>query len=145
MFYILTGILILFGFFSWRKFLSPFSEDTVKALVKKSRFNSLEPYILAQIKVETGNYKSRLFKEAKNLFGMRCAKIREQKRLACFNEYAVFARYEDSVNDYLYWLEYSDFPEKVTGVSMFVYELKKRKYFEDSYDNYLRLMKTFLK
>jgi len=144
MIYLLIGGLFLFVFFSWRKFLKQFNPLTIQSIVLNSKYKNLAPFIIAQAQVETGDFTSRLYKEANNLFGMRCAKVRPQKRVACFNNYAVYGTKEESVKDYLAWLDYANFPANIESVDSFVYELKKRRYFTDSYDNYNRLMKTFL-
>lgn len=121
-----------------------FNEGKIRSIIQESEYSQLEDFIISQAKVETGNYKSRLFLEARNLFGMRCAKIRPQKRIACFNNYAVFDSYEDSINDYLAWLKYSNFPKSVQKPETFILFLKERKYFTDSYENYLKIFKAFL-
>jgi len=143
-YFIFIGVLIVFGFFSWRKFLKSWNPGKIRNIILGSKYKLLEPYIFAQAQVETGDFSSRLFTEANNLFGMRCATVRKQNRIACLNNYAVFYSPEDSVKDYLSWLEYSNFPTSVINANMFVYELKKRRYFTDSYDNYLKLLKSFL-
>ncbi len=53
----------------------PFSEEALIELIKDC--NLKYPHIvLAQAKVESGHYKSRIFKQNNNLFGMRRARIR---------------------------------------------------------------------
>jgi len=143
-YFIFIGVLIVFGFFSWRRFLNSWNPGKIRNIILDSKYKLLEPYIFAQSQVETGEFSSRLFNEANNLFGMRCATVRKQNRIACLNNYAVFYSKEDSVKDYLSWLEYANFPTSVINANMFVYELKKRRYFTDSYDNYLKLLKSFL-
>jgi len=143
-YFIFIGVLILFGIFSWKKFLKSWNPGKIRNIILGSKYKLLEPYIFAQAQVETANFSSRLFNDANNLFGMRCATVRKQNRIACLNNYAVYYSHEDSVKDYLSWLEYSDFPDAVMNADHFVYELKKRRYFTDSYDNYLRLVKSYL-
>lgn len=77
----------------------PFSEESLIELLKDT--NIKYPYIvLAQAKMESGNYTSNIFKENNNLFGMKCAKIRITTSLGTKNGHAYYRDWVDCVYDY---------------------------------------------
>lgn len=77
----------------------PFSEESLIELLKD--VNIKYPYIvLAQAKIESGYYKSNVFKENFNLFGMKKAKIRVTTSLGTKNGHAYYRDWVDCVYDY---------------------------------------------
>ena len=56
--------------------------------------------VLAQAKLETGNYKSHVFQTKKNLFGMKLAKSRPTTGQGTGAEYAYYKSWKESVIDY---------------------------------------------
>ena len=77
----------------------PFSEDALVSLLK--RCNMKYPYIvLAQAKVESGNYTSSIFRHNHNLFGMRLAKQRITTAESDLNGFAYYRDWVDGVHDY---------------------------------------------
>ena len=76
-----------------------FNENALIELIKAC--NIKHPYIvLAQARLETGNYTSVLFKENHNLFGMKQARIRATTSEGTKNSYAYYKNWINSVYDY---------------------------------------------
>jgi hypothetical protein len=76
-----------------------FSED--KLIEKLKELNVKFPYIaLAQAKLETGNFTSKVFRENSNLFGMREAKQRITTSQGTENNHAYYTTWVESVLDY---------------------------------------------
>ena len=75
---------------------------TQKALIEKIKsLNFKFPYIiLAQSYQETGNYKSDIFLECKNLFGMKEARIRATLAKGTNRNHAYYDSWQESLYDY---------------------------------------------
>jgi hypothetical protein len=75
---------------------------TQKALIEKIKsLNFKFPYIiLAQSIQETGNYKSDIFLECKNLFGMKEARIRATLAKGTNRNHAYYDSWQESLYDY---------------------------------------------
>jgi hypothetical protein len=79
-----------------------FSED--KLIDKLKELNVKFPYIaLAQAKLETGNFTSKVFRENNNLFGMREAKQRITTTQGTENNHAYYYSWGESVLDYSFY------------------------------------------
>lgn len=79
--------------------LEEFSEQDLVAYLKE--LNVKYPYIvLAQAKLETGNFTSLVFKQNNNLFGMKQAKQRATTCKGTFFNHAKYNSWKDSVLDY---------------------------------------------
>jgi uncharacterized FlgJ-related protein len=79
-----------------------FSE--VKLVEKIKELNIKFPHIvLAQAKLETGNFTSKVFREGNNLFGMREAKQRITTALGTENNHAFYDTWIESVLDYSFY------------------------------------------
>lgn len=79
-----------------------FSEE--KLIEKIKELNMKFPYIvLAQAKLETGNFTSKVFREGNNLFGMREAKQRITTALGTENNHAFYETWIESVLDYSFY------------------------------------------
>jgi hypothetical protein len=78
---------------------------TEQRLIDKfKRLNMKYPHIaMAQAKLESGNYKSDVFLDNKNLFGMKQARVRINVALGTSRGHAYYSTWEDSVLDYAYW------------------------------------------
>jgi flagellum-specific peptidoglycan hydrolase FlgJ len=101
--------------------------------------SSLLPYIEAQAIHETGNYSSPLSIRQNNLFGMNVARNRPFNGFPVAGSvYAGYNSRKDSIDDLILWMDYTKFPLKVSDSLQYVTELKKRGYFTDSIQNYLR-------
>jgi uncharacterized FlgJ-related protein len=79
-----------------------FSED--KLIAKLKELNVKFPYIvLAQSKLETGNFTSKIFRENNNLFGMREAKQRITTAQGTENNHAYYHSWQESILDYAFY------------------------------------------
>lgn len=107
--------------------LREYNEFTEKALIAKiETLNFKYPYIvLAQTYLETGHYKSVIFKENHNLFGMREAAQRANLAKGTNRNHAYYDNWQDSLLDYaLYY-------------STYLYDIKTEgEYFEYLRQNY---------
>lgn len=59
--------------------------------------------ILNQVRLETANLTSNVFRCANNLFGMRIPHTRRSLRAGEYNGYSAYFCWEDSVLDYIIW------------------------------------------
>ena len=101
-----------------------FSET--KLIEKINQLNFKFPYIiLAQAKLESGNFKSNVFLENNNMFGMKEAKLRANLAKGTNRSHAYYENWQDCVLDYaLYY-------------STYLYKLRtEREYFEYLRQNY---------
>jgi hypothetical protein len=121
-----------------------------RLIVIFSKYRALLPYMVAQAKLETGNFRSRVFRENKNYFGMKMPKVRPTKAIGDGllspegNYYANFRSEADSIADLLLWFDYTKFPTSVTDSSQYVSELKRRGYFGSSETAYLKNINFWL-
>ena len=82
--------------------VNAFSED--KLIAKLKELNFKYPHIvLAQAKLESGNFRSHVFETNHNLFGMKEATSRLNLAKGTDNGHATYATWEDSVMDYALW------------------------------------------
>ena len=80
----------------------PFEEQQLIDLMKE--LNMKFPHIvLAQAKVESGYFKSRIFKENHNLFGMKQAQQRINTAKGTQHSHAFYDSWESSVYDYAFY------------------------------------------
>lgn len=74
--------------------------DSLKKLL--SNYNvKFKDVVFFQAQVESGNFKSKLFKENNNLFGMKLAKQRPTLAIGEVNGYAYYNSWQESLFDYL--------------------------------------------
>jgi len=86
-----------------------FSEHRLTQMLKE--LNLPYPHItLAQAKLESGEFSSRIFKENHNLFGMKEAKVRVNLAKGTQYNHAYYNNWEESVLDYAFW--YSSYARK---------------------------------
>ena len=79
-----------------------FTEE--KLILKIKELNLPYPHItLAQAKLESGEFSSRIFKENHNLFGMKEARVRINLAQGTQYGHAYYANWEESVLDYAFW------------------------------------------
>lgn len=84
---------------------SPFSEEALIEAIVDMKFK--HPHIvLAQAKVETGHFSSKIFYENNNLFGMKMAWIRPTTAIGVFNNHAVYRNWRESLIDYALYTAY---------------------------------------
>lgn len=91
---------------------------------------------------ESGNFKSRLYKQQNNLFGMRHPVIRDTLSQRDQNGFATFANLEDAIKDLLlYFKEFKEGP-KYAKVNDYVKMLNENGYFTTNYIDYFNPMRT---
>lgn len=85
-----------------KEFQNQFSQE--KLINKLKELNFKFPYIvLAQAKLESGNFTSNIFKENHNLFGLKEAKQRITTSLGTENNHAYYDSYTESILDYAFY------------------------------------------
>jgi hypothetical protein len=76
-----------------------FCEEKLKECLAVTNIKFPE-IVYAQMKLETGNFKSKVFRENNNLFGMKVAKSRPTTNKGKKNGHAVYHTWRESVIDY---------------------------------------------
>lgn len=78
------------------------TESKLLSLIKE--LNIAHPKIvITQAKLESANFKSKLFKHNNNLFGMKYPKIRKTTAIGVNRNHAVYLNWRESVIDYKIW------------------------------------------
>lgn len=91
---------------------------------------------------ETGYWKSKIYLENKNLFGMRQAKVRPKTQNGVLNGHAKYDSYCDSIKDMGQYLKYVGLLNFDGTIEQYVRALKSKSYFTDSIENYLHGVKA---
>jgi len=121
-----------------------------RVVILFSKYRALMPYIIAQAKLESGNFTSRVFKTDKNYFGMKLPVKRPTVAAGPGlmspegNNYAHYNSESDSVTDLLLWMEYTKFPTSVNDSQEYTRELKSRNYFGVSETVYIKNINYWL-
>lgn len=128
-----------------------------------SPYRGWKKVIIAQAQHETGNFKSPVFKQLKNAFGMRLATRRPTTALGKKTTkggnsyYAYYRSVADSLQDLFLYLDDFGFPKANTWdevkvitkgmdpVTYYVNFISANGYFEDNYWNYLRNVQYYYK
>lgn len=101
----------------------PFSEEALIEAIKQMKFK--HPHIvLAQAKLETGHFQSRVFLENNNLFGMKIAWRRPTTAIGTHREHAVYSNWRESLIDYALYSAY------------YVQDKDEEEFYEHLNDNY---------
>jgi uncharacterized FlgJ-related protein len=116
-----------------------FSEEKLISLMNE--LNIKFPHIvLAQAKVESGNYTSKIFRENHNLFGMKEARVRIHTAQGTQFNHAYYNTWRESVYDYAFY--------QCRYLSNINTEDEYLSYLGQSYaeaTNYVSILKTMLK
>lgn len=110
----------------------PFAKNKVNlAFSLISLYRPKETRLLyAQAQFETGDFKSAICKENKNLFGMKRASVRFRYQNNELNRnHITYPTYFDSIFDMILWLEYANIKDFSDPIA-FVEILKSKNYFE---------------
>jgi uncharacterized FlgJ-related protein len=76
-------------------------ENMIKLIIE---LNIAHPdIVIAQAIIESGNFKSNIFKENNNLFGMKMPKYRKTTAIGINRGHAVYSSWRESVIDYALW------------------------------------------
>ena len=119
-----------------------FNEFSEERLIKKIKeLNFKFPHIvLAQAKLESGHFKSTIFLENNNMFGMREAKLRANLAKGTNRAHAYYDSWQDSLLDYA--LYYSTYLHKIKTEGEY-FEYLKQNYAEDP--SYVQRLKQIIK
>lgn len=85
--------------------------------------------LYAQTYHETGDFKSKVFKENKNLFGMREAKVRKTYNTGSNLKHATYKSHLDSIRDYFERQKYFGIPDEKDAA--YIRATVKSNYAED--------------
>lgn len=111
------------------------STDTTKALSDSTLYQELINHnikypevVLAQAKLESGNYTSGVYRKTNNLFGMGIPERRSTCSTGSFKGKAIYTDWQSSVKDYKRWQQccFKD------GTIVQYYELLSNRYAEDT-------------
>lgn len=146
---VVVGLLLLFLRFRFGKKSNQNQTAQMKSIFNSTffgKYDKLKALIFAQAVHETGNFKSRAFKEQNNMFGMKVPSRRPfLGKIDPNSMYASYSSVKKSLEDYLVYLNFVNFPAGPLSVRDFAIELKSRKYYEDSAENYIRGIENGLK
>jgi len=118
---------------------SGFSES--KLIEKISQLNFKYPYIiLAQAKLESGYFKSTIFLENNNMFGMKQAKLRANLAKGTNRNHAYYDTWQDCILDYA--LYYSTYLSDIKTEGEY-FEYLRQNYAEDK--TYVQRLKQIIK
>jgi flagellum-specific peptidoglycan hydrolase FlgJ len=100
-----------------------FSEELLIEAIKQMKLD--HPHIvLAQAKLETGHFRSTIFLENNNLFGMKQARSRPTTALGTHRNHAVYSNWRESLIDYALYSAY------------YVQDKDEEEFYEHLNDNY---------
>lgn len=123
--------------------------------IRLSKWRNLRKYLIAQAKLESGNFNSNIYRKTNNPLAMGHATKREQ--LGDPSPSGIFEgdgssglsiqKYRNDTQgfrDMFLWYEYGNFPTSVNNAADYVRQLKKRKYFGLNEDKYLAGLEAML-
>jgi uncharacterized FlgJ-related protein len=118
------------------------NEFNEQRLINKIKeLNLPYPHItLAQAKLETGDYSSKIFRENHNLFGMKEARVRINLAKGTQYNHAYYNNWEESVLDYSFW--YASYARKCKTEDE-LFQLLDAQYAEATY--YVQSLKQIIK
>ncbi len=83
----------------------PFNEKNLSMELNKQGVK-FPDVAMAQARLETGHFKSDVFKENNNLFGMKHPSVRQTVSLGANRGHAKYKTWQDSVKDYKLWQDF---------------------------------------
>lgn len=124
----------------WQKFLFWYMIWKYKRLAGYTKVPT--KVIYAQAWHETGGFKSKIFRENKNLFGMRQAKKRKNLATGELHSHATYRGYKDSIRDY--FLRQKNFGIPNVGESEYIERTVNSNYAEDRlyWSKWLNVIRT---
>lgn len=115
----------------------PFSEQKVKDYLLQLHVKFPE-VALAQMKLESANGTSKIFKENNNLFGMRKAIRRPTTALGEKNNHAYYSHWRQSILDYALWSSFVSNTENMDSEEAWLQYIGRNYAEDNSYINKLR-------
>jgi hypothetical protein len=94
-------------------------------------------FITAQAGHETGDFKSVIFKENNNCFGMKFPSIRKTFATGTNHGHATFTSLTDCIQDFLLYYKFVKLLDTYSSIDAYVKALKDRKYFEADLNQYI--------
>lgn len=82
----------------------PINPDRIRGYIREMNFKYAD-IVYAQAVLETGNFQSEIFKQNKNIFGMKASQTRATTNLGTQLNHAVYKDYESSIIDRALWDE----------------------------------------
>lgn len=116
-----------------------FSEEALISFMKKLKIKYPET-VLAQAKLETGNFTSAIFRENHNLFGMKVAEKRPTSAIGINRGHAKYRNWRDSVIDYA--LLQSFIIAKLPSANHKEYRKYIQKFYSETSDYLVRMDRT---
>ena len=109
-------------------------------------FGKVAALVFAQAVHETGYFRSDIFINNRNLFGMKLARVRPTTAIGERSGHAVYNSIDDSIRDFELWLIYNKFDfSRDWSPEDYATWLKQKGYYQDDYANYLKGLKNGLK
>lgn len=110
-----------------------------------SKYRALLPYIVAQAKLESGNFTSNVYRTDNNMFGMKVGSSGTPGLKSPEGDhYEHYPHDAASLMDFLSWLEKKNFPLTVSSSDEYAIELRNRGYFTASLSLYQDGLKKWL-
>lgn len=133
---LLIGLVIAFLSFRFKKRNEETEEEIIERRIKRTKYALYTKFIICQSKHETGNFNSFLANEKNNLFGMGVPVYRTSFRVGEYKAgngeiFSVYSSKEDSIKDYIEWLNYTNFPLGLKTIEEFAEEIQRRNYATD--------------
>lgn len=118
-------------------------------IFKNSEYANYIPWLIAQSKHETNNWRSSLFNNHKSLFGFKMSKRVEWDgyqgpQSPEGDYYAGYKNYADSAQHYLNWLRYNGVSPDLDNLEDFIGVIRDKGFFTDTYENYLNGVRRFV-
>jgi hypothetical protein len=116
-----------------------------KIIITVSKYRNLLPYIVAQAKLESNNFRSKVYLTDHNMFGMKVGSSGKPGLLSPEGDH--YRHYEndaESVIALLEWLDRNNFPTTVSSSDEYASELKNRRYFTAGLASYQANLKFWL-
>jgi len=117
----------------------PFSKELLVEYIEQLNIR-FPRVVLAQARIESGNFKSNLFKNNKNLFGMKVARRRPTTALVSDSDFAKYDSWKESVLDYA--LMQARYYHHITSESAYL-EALQSAYCQEN--NYIDKLKSCIK
>jgi len=102
-------------------------------------------YITAQAGHETGDFKSRIFKENNNCFGMKLARVRKTTATGEKYGHATYTDLKSCIDDFYLYYNGFKYLKQYASLKEYIAAIKKRGYFEASEIEYLNGCNHFMK
>lgn len=138
---LLGGLLTVYTVFRAKKNISGMEYDLLiqRILTGEGYSPRMARFFAAVSRHETGNYSSAVLDKFKNLFGMKFPHIRFTYATSedPNGGYAVYSAPDNSVRDLAVYLRTLDYPRDIDSARDLVTLMKKKKYFEADFSEYL--------